>query len=101
MAVDVICGVKVAEGVWVGKRIGAEVFKSNENNGGCVGVDKDGWNGVGVGDEFGADVIKMKGAKDCSGVGVLAPQADNKNEKIMIKENFFAILNLMRTTLSQ
>jgi hypothetical protein len=92
--VEVICGVKVAEGVWDGKRIGAEVFKSNENNGGCVGVDKDGWNGVGVGDELGADVIKMKGANDCWGVGVLAPQADTISVMIM-KNNFFAIINCM------
>ena len=48
---------------------------------------------MGVGLEFGADVINTNGAKDCSwGAGVLAPHADNKNEKMIMKEFFFVIL---------
>ena len=31
-------------------------------------------------------MIKTNGAKDCSGTGVLAPQADNKNETMMMRE---------------
>ncbi|NJN80390.1 MAG: hypothetical protein HC797_07920 [Anaerolineales bacterium] len=40
----------------------------------------------GLGFASGAEVIKTNGAKDCWGMGVLAPQADNKNATMMMSE---------------
>lgn len=57
---------------------GAE-FKSLITSGGCVGVKSDGWKGVGVGVEFGAEVMRMKGKPADSGAGTAGLQDDRKS----------------------
>jgi len=57
--------VAVGKGVSVGSDSENE-FALNEYSGGNVGVVNEGWKGVGVGVEFGADVINIK-ESGCSG----------------------------------
>ena len=66
VAVDSGGLIGMGEAVAVGsKTCEAGALKSS---GTCVGVWSSGWNGVGVGDAFGADVIRIKGADDRSDV---------------------------------
>lgn len=76
VAVGSMGGMGVGDAVSVGRMIcSAEgVFKYDSGEG-CVGVYSAGWNGVGVGDAFGAEVIKINGRgadADACGVGLQA-----------------------------
>ena len=60
----------VGNKVSVGKIGCGAGFESFPKKKGSVGVARDGWNGVGVGDAFGAEVIRTKGKGACVGAGV-------------------------------
>ena len=68
----------MGEGVPVGRNMGDEVTSDKRMGAPAAGVKISGWNGVGVGDGFGADVIRIKGKEACSDDGEAAPQADKK-----------------------
>lgn len=72
---------------------GAE-FKSLTASGGCVGVKSDGWKGVGVGVEFGAEVMRTKGKPADSGAGAAGLQDDRKSiNTILVTRRWDVFIN--------
>lgn len=89
VAVDSVGGIKVGEGVSVGRMTvgtGVDVSTAADRIADCVGVFSDGWKGVGVGDGFGADVIKMNGRGVCTTASAGVPHAESKNARSAMVE---------------
>ena len=70
------CGVGIGDGVSVIRLSCEPEFTPKEYRDGSVGVTYEGWNGVGVGEEFGAEVIKTKGNASVWLAGDAVPQAE-------------------------
>jgi hypothetical protein len=70
VAVGSMGGMGVGEAVSVGRICcGVGVLKPSDESAGWVGVYSEGWNGVGVGDAFGAEVIRMNGGGGAGSCG--------------------------------
>lgn len=78
----------VGNGVSVGKFNAGAGFTSNEKRDGWVGVDSEGWNGVGVGGGKYSDVTRMNGCGGFAGVGATGIHADKRIEITASREEY-------------